>query len=200
MIKVVLDANVLVSGLLWEGIPNRLLTLIKQGKVTLHLSLEIVEELEAVLKRSKFNERIQELETDVDELLSSLLALAEIYSVGGTIDVIKEDPDDNMFIACALHSGAEYIVSGDKHLLDLRSYHGIKIVSPKEFFDKSSDRGILETEGMLQAIMPKLIKQVGNCQEEKTICLVITKSTLSLDGRGLKFLSKSRQNLLTPPR
>ena len=136
MIKVALDTNVLVSGLLWEGIPNRLLTLIKQGKVTLHLSLEIVEELEAVLKRNKFSGRIQELETDVDELLSSLLALAEIYSVGGTIDVIKEDPDDNMFIACALHSGAEYIVSGDKHLLDLRSYHGIKIVSPKEFLDK----------------------------------------------------------------
>ena len=52
MIKVVLDTNVLVSGLLWEGIPNRLLILIKQGKVTLRLSPEIIEELEAVLKKT----------------------------------------------------------------------------------------------------------------------------------------------------
>jgi probable toxin-antitoxin system toxin component, PIN family len=136
VIKVVLDTNVLVSGLLWEGIPNRLLTLIKQGKVTLHLSLEIVEELEAVLKRNKFSGRIQELETNVDELLFSLLVLAEIYSVGSAVDMIKEDPDDNMFLTCALYSGAEYIVSGDKHLLGLGSYRGVKILSPKEFLDK----------------------------------------------------------------
>ncbi len=110
MVKVVLDTNVLVSGLLWEGLPNRILTLIKQGEVILCLSPEIVGELEAVLKREKFSGRIQEVGATVAELLSSVLALAEIYSVESTIEVIKEDPDDNMFLACALYSGSEYII------------------------------------------------------------------------------------------
>ena len=136
MIKVVLDTNVLVSGLLWEGLPNRILTLIKQGEVILHISPEIVEELEAVLKRDKFRDRVQDLETDVEELISSILATARIYSVEITVEVIKEDPDDNMFLACALCSGAGYIISGDKHLLDLGFYKGIKILSPSEFLDK----------------------------------------------------------------
>jgi len=136
MVKVVLDTNVLISGLLWEGLPNRILTLIKQGEVTLCLSPEIVEEVEAVIKRDKFKGRVRELETKVGELVSSILAQANIYSTEGTIEAIEEDPDDNMFLSCALYAGAEYIVSGDKHLLDLGFYSGIKIFSPREFLDE----------------------------------------------------------------
>ncbi len=72
----------------------------------------------------------------IGELISSLLAQAKIYSTEGTIEAIEEDPDDNMFLSGALYAGAEYIVSGDKHLLNLGFYSGIKIFSPREFLDE----------------------------------------------------------------
>ncbi|OIO33673.1 MAG: putative toxin-antitoxin system toxin component, PIN family [Candidatus Hydrogenedentes bacterium CG1_02_42_14] len=139
--KAVLDTNVLISGLLWEGLPNEILALVKQGKIALHSSPEIIDELEAVLKRSKFSGRIAELEVSIDELIASILTIAEIYSVESTIEVIKEDPDDNMFLACAFYSGAEYIISGDKHLLNLGSYKRIEILSPREFLKKAASEG-----------------------------------------------------------
>ncbi|MCL0065861.1 putative toxin-antitoxin system toxin component, PIN family [Dehalococcoidia bacterium] len=125
-----------MSGLLWEGLPNRILTLIRQGEVTLCLSPEIVEEVEEVIKRDKFKRRVRELETKVGELVSSILAHAKIYSTEDTIEAIEEDPDDNMFLSCALYAGAEYIVSGDKHLLNLGFYGGVRIFSPREFLDE----------------------------------------------------------------
>ncbi len=136
MIKVVLDTNVLISALLWEGLPNRLLTLIKQGKIGLHTSAEIVDELEVVLGREKFESRIKELKTSVEELTSSILVLAAVYPTGEFPKVIEKDSDDNMLLACAFYSGAEYVISGDKHLLDLGSYGDVKVLSPREFFEE----------------------------------------------------------------
>ena len=134
MIKAVFDTNILVSALLWEGLPNQLLSLVKEGKIEISLSIKMIVELEEVLHREKFKNRIKELNTNVGELLSGLLILADIYELENVIDVIQEDPDDNMFLECAVYSGADYIISGDKHLLDLGKYSGIVIMSPKDFF------------------------------------------------------------------
>ena len=141
MIKVVLDTNVLISGLLWEGLPNNLLAMVKQGKLELCTSTEIIEELEGVLKREKFKPRIEELGTNVNELVSSIMILASFYQVETYPNVINEDPDDNMFLACALNSGANYVISGDRHLLSLGRYKHIKILSPSDFLDEIDQGG-----------------------------------------------------------
>ncbi len=97
---------------------------------------EIIMEINDVCKRDKIKKRANEIK------IRLFINLYHNYSkkivVTTVIDVVKEDPDDNIFIACAITAEAEYIISGDAHLLNLKEYEGIKIISPREFLDKFS--------------------------------------------------------------
>jgi putative PIN family toxin of toxin-antitoxin system len=141
MIRVVFDTSVMISALLWEGLPNKLLGLVKLGGIRLHTSFKILVELEEVLDRKKFRERIQRLGTTVDELVKGVETIMEIYSIEDEPKVIKEDPEDNKFLACAVSTGANYIISGDKHLLNLASYQGVGILTPRRFYEKVLGEG-----------------------------------------------------------
>ncbi|MBI3298493.1 MAG: putative toxin-antitoxin system toxin component, PIN family [Elusimicrobia bacterium] len=134
--KVVLDTNVLISGLLWRGKPNRLLKAIEEGHLTLCSSKHLAEELGGVLKRKKFAGKLAERNTSVDQVLEIFEELAHFYPDLPIPPVIKEDPSDDKVLACALSSGAEWIISGDPHLLRLKSYERIEILSPDQALRK----------------------------------------------------------------
>jgi putative PIN family toxin of toxin-antitoxin system len=121
--RLVLDTNVYISGLLWTGIPHRLIRLAEATDVTLGTTPAIMEELREVLGRPKFRLRIRTLQTSVSEVMESmesLLSIVEVIQDSPIEPVIKRDPDDDKILACTIAAQADWIVSGDDHLLCLK--------------------------------------------------------------------------------
>jgi len=118
--RLVLDTNVYISGLLWTGIPHRLIRLAEATDVTLGTTPAIMEELREVLGRPKFRLRIRTLQTSVSKVMESLLSIVEVVQDSPIEPVIKRDPDDDKILACAIAAQADWIVSGDDHLLCLK--------------------------------------------------------------------------------
>lgn len=137
--KVVFDTNVLISGLLWPGIPNDLLRSARDGHYVLVISEAILKEVEGVLGRSKFAGRIRQLGTSVEALVVRLGEIATIVSdapmQAGKAVIIAADPSDDVFIHCAINTGAEILVSGDGHLLDLGNFGDVRICTAREFWE-----------------------------------------------------------------
>ena len=127
MIQLVIDINVFVSALIsTRSIPALLLD--EAGKkYTLFISKEILGEVEEVISRKKFGFSTQKISSAMEAIMS----FSEIINPEIKVDVIKSDPDDNKILECAIACNAQYIVSGDSHLLDLREYGSIKIINPK---------------------------------------------------------------------
>ncbi|OGB91687.1 MAG: putative toxin-antitoxin system toxin component, PIN family [candidate division NC10 bacterium RIFCSPLOWO2_12_FULL_66_18] len=138
--RVILDVNVWISGLLWTGTPNRLIQAAEDGDLTLVTTPAIVEEIRGAFARPKFAARITALNTSMGELMESLLSIVEVIQDPRIEAVISQDPDDDKILACAVAAGAGSIVSGDHHLLALKRYSGIPIVTPKQFWDAWAKR------------------------------------------------------------
>lgn len=118
---------VLVSALISiRGNPALLLD--KAGEsYTLFISKDILKEFEAVISRDKFDFTDEEINT----IIEAVVSFSEVVNPAIKLDVIKSDPDDNKILECAVACEASCIVSGDRHLLELKEYSGIKIITPK---------------------------------------------------------------------
>jgi len=101
--------------------------------VVVAVSPAIVEEVADALARTKFATRLAALRTSIPELVGSLLTLAEVYPPFRVISVVTADPEDDKILACARAAHARWLVSGDQHLLALRQYRGIRMVTPQMF-------------------------------------------------------------------
>ncbi|HLA07997.1 MAG TPA: putative toxin-antitoxin system toxin component, PIN family [Anaerolineales bacterium] len=134
--NVVLDTNTVISGLLWKGAPRRVLDEARAGLFTIFTSPELLAELADVLGREKFAERLALAETSVEELVYGYAALAITIRPEKIDLVIMADPEDDKVLACAKAANAEVIASGDSHLLDLKEYEGIKILTVNELLEK----------------------------------------------------------------
>jgi len=127
--KVVADTNVLISGLFWEGNERKLLKMFKTEELANVISPQIIDELEDVLSRKKFNLTKKEIESAVEQVFSFSRFVHPVFES----DAVKQDISDNRILECAVSGNADYIISGDKHLLDLKEYEGIKILNAKTF-------------------------------------------------------------------
>ena len=129
----VVDTNVLVSGVIApHGAPRRILEAWHAGRFTLVTSEAIIAEVARVLRYPRIYERYNLIEDDVVAVIGSLGTDAEV--VAGLYEVRRSsDPADDVFLACALEGRAETLVSGDRHLLEIGSYHGVLIVTPRQF-------------------------------------------------------------------
>ena len=132
MLRIVLDTNVLVSAVVFPGKPRELVTLDAKRKFVLIASEEIVDEFTEVLERPQF----KKTRPEIRRARNALLKTAKLYKVTSTRKVVKEDPDDDVLINTALDARADYIVSGDPHLLRLSVYKGIKIVGVADMLSK----------------------------------------------------------------
>jgi|SRR3990172_8099267 len=130
--KVVIDTNIFVSSFL-GGNPRRIIDLWKKGRITLCLSKDILDEYFEVLQRIGLTN-----EEELKELLSLLSKGFNIIFTAKTpkIKAVKDDPDDDKFIECAVALKAEVIVSGDKSVKEIGDYMGIRILSPRQFVDQ----------------------------------------------------------------
>jgi len=131
-VKVILDTNVYVSAILFGGKPEEIRKLSKEKKIELLVSEAIIAEVAEIL-RKKFDWESWQISQVIDEIRET----ATLVIPHQTLSVIKEDKDDNRILECAVEGKAHYIISGDKrHLLPLKEYQGIKILSPSEFLRK----------------------------------------------------------------
>jgi len=128
MVKVVVDTNVLVSATLFGGNPEKVMDLVREGKIKLIISEEILGEFKEVLKKKfGFSPDYAELTASDIKEISSLVAPTQ------KVDIVEKEAD-NRILECGVEGKAGYIVSRDKrHLLPLKEYRGIKIISPAQF-------------------------------------------------------------------
>ncbi len=134
MIRVVLDTNIIVSAtILRKGHSAQVLDLWREEKIELAVSLPILEEMGKVLKRARIIRQQSMTQQDVKTLIEGFRESGVLTSGRLDLEVVREDPEDDKFIICAVEAGADYIVSGDTHLLKLKEYQGIRIVPPREF-------------------------------------------------------------------
>jgi putative PIN family toxin of toxin-antitoxin system len=130
--KAVLDTNVLVSSALSDGKPAEILKLAEDREFLSVTSLDIVEELRDVLTR----DRLPFKEEQVDELVSKILSISQVFDPQIQLEIIEDDPDDDKILEAAVAGNADCIVSGDSHLLELERHRRISIYSPDEFLDQ----------------------------------------------------------------
>ena len=133
IIRAVIDTNVFISSILFEGIAQQLIDCWKKAKFIFLLSKPILEEYIKVLSYPKFDLLQDEIKEIIEE---QLLPFVEVVVIKSSVSVIKEDPFDNIFLSTALDGKADFIVSGDKHLLSLKEYRGIRIIELKNFLKK----------------------------------------------------------------
>ena len=136
--KIVVDANLFAGGLIKPASnPGKILDLIKQNQVELILSPSIIKEIKRILLYPKLQKYHHKTAREIDAYFEDVLMFAWVVEGGEAVNVISDDPSDNKYLACAHEGEADYIVSGDHHLLDLKSYKGIKILKAKPFLDLS---------------------------------------------------------------
>lgn len=132
--RLVLDTNVVVSALLWDGVPRRLLGVARGEGVVLYSSSPMLAELTDVLSRSKFKDKIAASLLTVDELVDLYAELVALVRPLAT-PRMAPDPDDDVVIGTALAAKADFVVTGDKGLLSVRGYEGGRIVSVSEVLE-----------------------------------------------------------------
>lgn len=134
MIKITLDTNILVSGSFWSGASFKILNLIDRKEIILVLSKEILTEYDRVVRSEEIMEKIENKDLIVSKIVQRVIVNSVIVEPKEKIQVIKDDPSDNKFLECAREGQVDYLISNDKkHLLKLKEFEGIKIISPEEF-------------------------------------------------------------------
>lgn len=130
--RVVLDTNVLLSGIFFSGPPNKILEAWRDGDIQFVLSAEIIDEYTRVSKI--LADRYSGMEISL--ILNLIVAHSDIVQTPPLPHQVCEDPDDDKFLACAISGECKVIVSGDRHLLKLSGYWGIVVLTPRAFVEQ----------------------------------------------------------------
>jgi putative PIN family toxin of toxin-antitoxin system len=131
-VRLVLDTNIVVAGLLWRGAPHELLNRAIDNRFSSLSSAGLIAELGRVLAYPKFAQRIAANGLSIPALIECYARIAALVPAAEIDRVVQADPDDDQVLACALAAQADLIVSGDADLLNLKTYHRIPIVSAAE--------------------------------------------------------------------
>lgn len=133
--KVVLDTNVIISGLLWRKTTKALFDLADNKKITICLTPKIIKEILKVLKYPKIKKQLEKINLTPKEIRNYLLQISELYP---DIDIQVDLPDksDKIFLEASVISKAKYLITGDNHLLSLEKFQDINILKVREFLQK----------------------------------------------------------------
>ncbi|MCK4589089.1 MAG: putative toxin-antitoxin system toxin component, PIN family [Nanoarchaeota archaeon] len=126
--NITFDTNALLSATLWDGsVAQKLLfDLIKQD-INIYSTPTILNEYQRILKRDfDFSDE------DISEIMQKVLSFVTLIIPKIKVDLVKDDPTDNSILECALESKSKYIITYDKHLLNLKEHKGIRIIKPEE--------------------------------------------------------------------
>ena len=141
MIRACLDTNVLISGLISsKGAPHEILSALSSRDFMLITSLEILGEIEEALNYPKIKKSYKLSPNEIKRLIKLVRKYSYKCQSTSTLKVIESDPDDDKFLHAAIQGKADFIVSGDKHLLNLRAFQGIPIITPRQFIETLKQR------------------------------------------------------------
>jgi uncharacterized protein len=135
-VRIVIDTNVLLSGLFWNGAPHALLHHVRSGAAELVISPALLEELADVLNRKKFASILAHTSRTPEGIIREMQALAEIVAAPPLPISVCRDPDDDAVLACALAAHAYWIISGDKDLLALKEFQHMAIITPAQAVER----------------------------------------------------------------
>lgn len=127
--KVVLDTNILISGIFWDGNESELMKQCKVKEIINFASPETLNELERVLGYPKFGLTPGEIE----DQMKNVLSFSSVVNPKIHVSIVEREPSDNIFLNCALAAGADFIISGNDHLLEIQEYNGIVILNASSF-------------------------------------------------------------------
>jgi putative PIN family toxin of toxin-antitoxin system len=131
VLKPTADTNILISALVFKrGNPDKFLRMGLTGQIALTVSEAILDEMADVLAR-----RFQASPEEIAEARAVVKQAARTVAPAVQLDVVKDDPDDNKIVECAVTAGSDYIVTGDKDLLRLGKYDAIRIVNVADFLE-----------------------------------------------------------------
>jgi len=133
MTRIVPDVNIIISALFWKGEPYKIISKGLKGEYVLLTSPAIIDELAGKL-RSKF----QFPEEKLEELINIMLTLFHVVNPATSLNVVR-DKSDNKIIECAVDGKADFIITGDADLLELKEFTGIRIITPREFFKRMKE-------------------------------------------------------------
>ena len=128
MTRIVLDTNVIISALVFGGLPRTIVDLCAQGACTFYISEDIRSEVERVLEE-KFGWNREQIR----ERVALLFSWGTRIQPSRSLAIVKDDPDDDRILECAAEAEAQVIISGDRHLLSLGSFQQIRIETPRQF-------------------------------------------------------------------
>ena len=128
MLKAVFDTNILFSATGWRGSPYQCVALARQSKITLVLCREILTEY-----HEKLQAKLGMTHEQATRAVAEILACATLIEIKNELHIVIDDPDDDKIIECAVTGEATYVVSGDRHLLNMKEYQGIAIIRANEF-------------------------------------------------------------------
>lgn len=132
MLRIVLDTNVAISGLIWRGVPHQLLVALAQDQFTAYTSYALISELTRKLLGTKLGVELLKRDILAPQLVMAYSALCDIVTPAALPQPICRDPDDDAVLACAKAAQANLIVSGDQDLLVLQTFEDIPILTPAQ--------------------------------------------------------------------
>ncbi|HID42849.1 MAG TPA: putative toxin-antitoxin system toxin component, PIN family [Archaeoglobaceae archaeon] len=133
--KVVLDTNIWISIFFNKIIGREFDDLFRSEKIEVFVSEEILQEISRVLEYQKIKKILKKSGISSRDVLEEILRVSKVVNPRKKLEVL-EDPEDNKFLECALESETEYVVSGDKHMLRLKKFGDIKIISARELMER----------------------------------------------------------------
>ena len=132
--RAVLDTNVLISSVISTGVPHEIVIKGVSSEYQIVVSVATLTEFRDTLL--KYPEKFHMDEEDIQEEVETIRYFAEFVDPDEEITAVEDDPDDDKFLEAAVAGNVDYIVSGDRHLLDLDSFQGIEIVEPRAFYER----------------------------------------------------------------
>jgi putative PIN family toxin of toxin-antitoxin system len=129
--KVVLDTNIFISSIFWRGDSYNIVKKAHYNEILVFITKDIINEMGRVLSRDFYLG-----EQEINDVINAVVLFSHLIETRERIKVVEEDPEDNKILECAVSSGARFIVTQDKHLLGLREFRGIRIITPSDFSER----------------------------------------------------------------
>ena len=131
--RITADTNVLISAAFWNGDSSRIIEKAENKELKLILSKEILEEFIGVLSYKEIRDKIECKNLEMKRTVERIAAISEIVEPKNRLNVIRDDLDDNKILECAIEGKSRFIITKDNHLLKIKEYEGIGILTPSEF-------------------------------------------------------------------
>ena len=131
--RVVVDTNVFISGIFWNGKSSKIIKLVESNLIELIISEEIIQEISKVLNYEDIKRKVKDKNLEMMYSLEKILSFSILVFPTEILTIITEDLSDNRILVCAVAGDVDCIISQDIHLLKLKEFRKIRIMTPEEF-------------------------------------------------------------------